>query len=222
MSFLGAVEEARQQRAYRDNMTENLDGAVTETTCGICLEEPKDPMNLPCGHSFCDGCLNKWRSRHGVEEEMRRKCPICRARIPPSKEMVTTLLHYRTEKQELEDNGETSSESYQTVCLLLEEAEKLVGADWDGVTILHNKNYEPPVVMPDYISTAFWNGDIKLVLKWLNANQAEDRANAVCSARMRMPALSFASVSGRLELMSMLLQQGADVNSRDNRGTTSI
>jgi len=71
-------------------MAENLDGTaaaavVTEQTCGICLEESKDPLDLPCGHSFCDGCLDEWRSRYGVEEEMRRKCPICRATIPPSK-----------------------------------------------------------------------------------------------------------------------------------------
>ena len=61
-----------------------------EPTCGICLEEPKDPLDLPCGHSFCDGCINEWRSRYGVEEGMRTKCPICRARIPPSKEMVSS------------------------------------------------------------------------------------------------------------------------------------
>ncbi|EJK47860.1 hypothetical protein THAOC_33392, partial [Thalassiosira oceanica] len=116
--------------------TADADTVVTETTCAICLEDPKDPRNLPCGHSFCDGCLNEWRSRYGVQEEMRRKCPICRARIPPSKEMVSSLLTYRAAKQMLEDNGETSSERYHRACRDIARAEEDIGADWDGVTVL--------------------------------------------------------------------------------------
>ena len=221
MSFLGAVEEARQQRAYRDNMTENLDGAVTETTCGICLEEPKDPMNLPCGHSFCDGCINEWRPRCGAEEEMRRKCPICRARIPPSREMVTALLSWRARKQRLEDN-EISSEEYHRVCLLLEEAETFVGADWDGVTVLEDSR-KPPLVMPDHITMAIITGDIKPALAWINANPAEDRANAISSTKLlSVPALAVASASIRPESMTLLLQQGANVDTRDIRGGTAI
>ena len=90
-----------------------------ETTCGICLEDSKNPRNLPCGHSFCDGCLGEWRSRYGVQEEMRKKCPICRAMIPPSKEMVTTLLGLRDAKQKMEDDNEASSEAYHVVCYSL-------------------------------------------------------------------------------------------------------
>ena len=93
-------------------MTDKLDDVVVasmaaddDKTCGICLEDSKDPLNLPCGHSFCDGCLGEWRSRYGVEEEMRRKCPICRAKIPPSKEMVSMLLSYRVQKQKMEDDN---------------------------------------------------------------------------------------------------------------------
>ena len=43
-------------------MTEAAETA-TEITCGICLEDSKDPLDLPCGHSFCEGCLDEWRSR---------------------------------------------------------------------------------------------------------------------------------------------------------------
>ena len=115
--------------------------AVTETTCGILLEDSRDPLDLPCGHSFCDGCLGEWRSRYGVDEEMRSKCPICRARIPPSKEeMVATLLRWRTEKQRLEDTNERSSGRYHQACYYLKKAEERVGADWDGATVLQDNN----------------------------------------------------------------------------------
>jgi len=200
------------------------DAAVTDQTCGICLEESKDPRNLPCGHSFCDGCLDEWRSRYGVEEEMRTKCPICRARIPPSKEMVNTLLFYRARKQQLEDENDTSSQHYRDTCHLLARSEKEVGADWDGVTVLQDNNGKPPVVMPDYIYMAIRKGDIRSVLRWINANRTEDRANAISSAVELCgdsPLLA-AAVFNNLALMSLLLQLGADVNSRDSAGFTAI
>ena len=45
----------------------SMDDFAGETWCGICLE-------TACGQSFCVGCLGEWRSRYGVEEEMRRRC----------------------------------------------------------------------------------------------------------------------------------------------------
>ena len=33
----------------------------TDQTCGICLADSKEPLILPCGHSFCDGCLHGLR-----------------------------------------------------------------------------------------------------------------------------------------------------------------
>ena len=138
-------------------MAENLVGPAD--VCGICLENSEDPLNLPYGHSFCDGCLNEWRSRHGVMEEMRRKCPICRATLPPSKEMAEKLLTLRAEKQELEADNNTYSSEYERICFFLEEAERKIGADWDGVTVLQDKNDEPAVAMPDYIDKATRRGD---------------------------------------------------------------
>ncbi|EJK58239.1 hypothetical protein THAOC_21656 [Thalassiosira oceanica] len=181
-------------------MAEHLNNSaatvVTELTCGICLEDSKDPLNLPCGHSFCDGCLNKWRSRYRVEEEMRTmrtKCPICRARIPPSKEMVASLLSLRAMKQRMEDKNDASSEDYHYVCQCLAQYEKEVGSGWDGVTVLED-NRKPPVVMPDYIYKATGKGDIKAVLRWINANRTEDRANATSIAeKASMPGVDCCS-----------------------------
>ena len=175
---------------------------------------------MPCGHSFCDGCLDGWRSRYGVKEEMRKKCPICRAKIPPSKEMVAALRDLRSRKQWLEDNNEASSEDYQRVCICLAYYEERVGEDWDGVTVLQEQK---AVVMPEYIFKALGKGDIKSVLRWIDANQTEDRANAISSAEtIGIPALTNASMSGQLALMTVLLQLGADVNFRTHHGCTAI
>ncbi|EJK47546.1 hypothetical protein THAOC_33724, partial [Thalassiosira oceanica] len=184
--------------------------------------DSKDPLSLPCGHSFCAGCLDEWRSRYGVEEEMRRKCPICRARIPPSKEMVAVLQGYRAHKQMLEDKNETSSERYRNECYLLAQAEKKIGADWDGVTVLED-NDTPPVVMPDYIREAIYVGDIKSVLRWINLNRTEDRVNAKSKNRgLDVSALQLATLGIQPALVTLLLQLGANVDCRNSEGCTAI
>ncbi|EJK48505.1 hypothetical protein THAOC_32688 [Thalassiosira oceanica] len=209
-------------------MTKTLNGGTSvvandDVTCGICLEDSKDPLSLPCGHSFCAGCLDEWRSRYGVEEEMRRKCPICRARIPPSKEMVTTLQTYQTRKQMLEDKNETSSERYHNACYLLAQAEEKVGADWDGVTVLEDNNDTPPVVMPDYIYNALYAGDIKLVLRWINLDRTEDRVNARSRETDHdLSALQLAAMGIQPALVTLLLQLGADIDYRNSEGYTAI
>ena len=168
------------------------EAGVTDRTCGVCLEDSTDPLNLPCGHSFCAGCLNEWRSRYGVDEEMRRKCPICRARIPPSTEMVAIMNTYRAVKQRLVDENDTTTEHYHDICSALAQYEERVGADWDGVTVLEDNNGKPAAVeMPHYILKATGGGDIKSVLKWINANRTEDRANAMYKPEtLEVPALS--------------------------------
>ena len=54
--------------------------------CLVCLEPPREPTSLPCGHSFCTGCVGELRSK-GVSEA----CPLCRAPLPPGLEKLYEL-----------------------------------------------------------------------------------------------------------------------------------
>ena len=54
--------------------------------CLICLEPPHEPTVLPCGHSFCTGCVSELRKK-GVSDS----CPACRAPLPPGPEKLWDL-----------------------------------------------------------------------------------------------------------------------------------
>ncbi|EJK70266.1 hypothetical protein THAOC_08388 [Thalassiosira oceanica] len=105
---------------------------------------------------------------------------------------------------------------------LLERAEAEVGADWDGMTFLEDNNDKHTgrtLLMPEYVHKAFRGGDVKTALRWITANQTEDRVNSVFGM---FSCLATALMLKSLTLMTLLLQLGADVDRRDFQGQTLI
>ncbi|KAI8498561.1 hypothetical protein Bbelb_237630 [Branchiostoma belcheri] len=99
----GENREKRQPDQWLPRRGENLQGLLTELEdglegvqvyvvmaeavlsqitgdfleCTICLEPYKDPKILPCLHTFCKGCLEKFVANQG-EAKDRFPCPTCR------------------------------------------------------------------------------------------------------------------------------------------------
>ena len=50
--------------------------------CSVCVDTPKDPVSLNCGHNYCRSCLEVFWDK---QEEQRGKysCPYCREVFSP-------------------------------------------------------------------------------------------------------------------------------------------
>ncbi|XP_026842309.1 E3 ubiquitin-protein ligase RNF146-B isoform X1 [Drosophila persimilis] len=56
----------------------DADGAEDGEVCAFCLEQIRNPVKLRCSHTFCKGCLQKYREARGWVAE---RCPLCRRRL---------------------------------------------------------------------------------------------------------------------------------------------
>ena len=69
--------------SYRENKKVALKPAPKEQikdNCIVCLNEPKDPVILECGHIFCYKCIYRWISKNPT-------CPLCRQPIQENKKI---------------------------------------------------------------------------------------------------------------------------------------
>ena len=192
--------------------------------CGICLDVLTNPVALPCRHKFCSECLNGWRSKYGImpgDKETNTKCPLCREKIPPSKEMLSQLKTWRNCQRLLEEKGDTFSREYMHAKSEIEKLEREIGDRTETIDYSdEDKNY---VVLPARVYAAASNNDIQKVLDWLGPSPVDkQRVNAKNPEVMNYTLVFAAAVNNNSDLLSILLQLGVDVDPVDASGMTPL
>ena len=204
----------------------NMTDDQTVNECGICLEKLTSAVTLPCNHKFCASCLDGWKSKFGssalyvdsIKKEKGKSCPLCRKKIPPSKGMLTQLRSYRKHKRDLEAKGDTTSRLYMNNLETIKRLEKEIG-DYEGEGIDYDDDSDRCIKIPEHIFNAVNNNNnIKSVMKWLGSPVDKDRLNARDPDRLNATLVHLTVATSNSDLLSILLQYGADVNALNANG----
>ncbi|XP_054652724.1 E3 ubiquitin/ISG15 ligase TRIM25 isoform X2 [Dunckerocampus dactyliophorus] len=79
--------------------------------CPVCLDLPNDPVTIPCGHSYCMGCIKDFWSKD--EAKGIYSCPQCRQTFCPRPSLSrNTMLAEAVEQLR---KGTPRSEVYQSI-----------------------------------------------------------------------------------------------------------
>ncbi|KTF72972.1 hypothetical protein cypCar_00038012 [Cyprinus carpio] len=75
----------RQSQLVRSALSEMAEASISwaedQFSCSVCLDLLKDPVTIPCGHTYCKRCItNYWNQedRKGIHE-----CPLCKQTFTP-------------------------------------------------------------------------------------------------------------------------------------------
>ncbi|XP_061657835.1 E3 ubiquitin-protein ligase TRIM69 [Syngnathoides biaculeatus] len=77
------AEKLRQPPAITPVTKSSAHRISRDLTCSICLDLFKQPVSLPCDHTFCQGCIEGyWTGPRGHCQGVSGSCPQCRKVYP--------------------------------------------------------------------------------------------------------------------------------------------
>ena len=157
------------------------------------------------------------------DKDIDKVCPLCRQKIPPSKEMISQLVTLRRMRTTAELHNDINSNTYKNIVTSINELEEKIG-DWDYDDALDYDHDEDCVNLPTKLFEDLSEfNDIQDVLDWLGPPPIDPkRVNAKCPSLFNLTLLHHAVTSQNNDLISILLQYGADVNTVDATGRTLL
>ncbi|KAL4852999.1 E3 ubiquitin-protein ligase [Chlorella vulgaris] len=84
--------------------------------CPVCFEYFTEPSTLPCGHTFCMACIQRWLGN----ARNQRRCPLCKTTVPYGHELRVNIL-LRDLVQTLQEHEEQEERQQQQQCLAAEQ-----------------------------------------------------------------------------------------------------
>ena len=201
-----------------------METVAENDVCGICLDKLTKPIRLPCSHEFCADCLDEWRPKYGAQkfqgDKRKKLCPVCRAKIPPTKEMMAQLICARKTVKMLTEQGDVFDQDFKSSQAILFGLEEDFG-DWQG-EVLDYGNEDAKTELPNYVCMAIGRGDLQTVIDWIGLPADRKKLNAGWKDNNDFSMLFVAMMVHNLDLISILLQLGADVHYRNANGSTPL
>ncbi|EJK46091.1 hypothetical protein THAOC_35267 [Thalassiosira oceanica] len=204
--------------ARAESSPEGHNNTDNDEICSICLDVYDKPVQLPCGHSFCEVCLNGWHKKSMFDVQQARNCPVCRHRAKPSKEIISQLHALSIAVTALEEGDEQFDEwkgkqEHLTLSLLK------MGHTEDEIVDMVQEYHDSPNLLPNVITEAAGKNDAQTILDWLGSPVDEGKLTFVC---LGVTILHIAALRGHKELATLLLQHGAAVDVFDSDGLPPI
>ena len=129
------------------------DIADEDNNCIICYEQMPEPVITPCGHLYCQDCINKCLT-------IKSECPMCKNEIKPG-QLVKVK---KTINKEEEDNINPLIKKYgsklgkliqMTRTLLSQDARIIIFSQWDDMLLLIRKS-----MIENGIDCSFISGNV--------------------------------------------------------------